>query len=739
MDFTDVISRPLEYVQSIIDKKLANSVSEGIDLSSSMVYGEKESMESYLADDMFSRQVPYLNKSSIGQIRNESLVRYRGLVQDIYNEEYYIGMYPKMNTSTGQTTMAVSKYRDYINDYNDGSDVAIGLDSDECRLVSRQPILFVPIPGETPWVDSYVNNENNTTNNNALESEMVQQQPALVRKGSKRQQCEEDHGEAMKEKDNTKSGSDEMDLQVNERVENEKVKSSRLYKDQDSSLTLSSHAIESSLSSSANGAKKDNNQLNPSFYHRLAVSSNTSIANTAVKQCCCIVKMYDLEDQQAFKLNDVYEVVGIYNFEADASATTVFNYNEVDSGLDTEIWPASIAPRLHCITFKRLGSSFPLLIEVQSSDLDNDGKEEKQEENVENMKESSNSGDEDVGTGTSSVKEMRLLRHGIGCSAFSSANISVDGLFRNKNMEHSVFLRNRNRILRAISCALGDDDLAAEYILLATLSRIVFRQGAMLLGSLKVCIGRLSVNDIRIGQLQEVLRQFVPRCVHIDASVQSLNETTFLPKRDYDQNYLYPSPLQLADGTVVLVDETRMMEGTIGETGVGSTKAIRSVLNQQILPIQFGFCDVSIPTDYSCIVLVQSNTCQSILDDGDSAKVPLQKNCKCDWLLANDTNTDAVKDPTVIPEDIFNDEIISSIQYWWAALRQLNVTLDDALSPIAENDFVMARQENEQLEQRDFSRWITIARLIAISLGDSVVTVDHWERMKRMEQLLTLR
>ena len=118
-------------------------------------------------------------------------MRYRGLVQDIYNEEYYIGMYPKMNTSTGQTTMAVSKYRDYINDYNDGSDVAIDLDSDECRLVSRQPILFVPIPGETPWVDSYVNNENNTTNNNALESEMVQQQPALVRKGSKRQQCEE--------------------------------------------------------------------------------------------------------------------------------------------------------------------------------------------------------------------------------------------------------------------------------------------------------------------------------------------------------------------------------------------------------------------------------------------------------------------------------------------------------------------------------------------------------------------
>lgn len=36
-------------------------------------------------------------------------------------------------------------------------------------------------------------------------------------------------------------------------------------------------------------------------------------------------------------------------------------------------------------------------------------------------------------------------------------------------------------------------------------------------------------------------------------------------------------------------------------------------------------------------------------------------------------------------------------------------------------------------QAEDFHRWITVARLTALSLGDETVTASHWEHMKDLE------
>ena len=70
---------------------------------------------------------------------------------------------------------------------------------------------------------------------------------------------------------------------------------------------------------------------------------------------------------------------------------------------------------------------------------------------------------------------------------------------------------------------------------------------------------------------------------------------------------------------------------------------------------------------------------------------------------------------------------------WWAGVRQLDVTMEEGLTGAAEEGFVLARQGNPKLDQRDFSRWLTVARLLAVAEGSAVVQRAHWERMMKME------
>ena len=105
----------------------------------------------------------------------------------------------------------------------------------------------------------------------------------------------------------------------------------------------------------------------------------------------------------------------------------------------------------------------------------------------------------------------------------------------------------------------------------------------------------------------------------------------------------------------------------------------------------------------------------------------------------------------------FNINVDKAANYW-ACCRLQNATLTAEVAEIAEADFVTARQgqsqdqqhqqnaaasssslisgnsEDNQLQQADFSRWITVARLLAISEGSSTVEHSHWIHMRELEK-----
>ena len=73
-------------------------------------------------------------------------------------------------------------------------------------------------------------------------------------------------------------------------------------------------------------------------------------------------------------------------------------------------------------------------------------------------------------------------------------------------------------IVNRIKYALRGDELAAEYVILAILSRLYNRDESetLLLGSLSLNLCGLNAGDERINILKSVLEEFVPLCVQVD-------------------------------------------------------------------------------------------------------------------------------------------------------------------------------------------------------------------------------
>jgi hypothetical protein len=58
------------------------------------------------------KEIPSLNNESLDNFRNGQLVRFQGMLQDMYNPEYYFKKYEVINTKTGAVSSKCGMYID---------------------------------------------------------------------------------------------------------------------------------------------------------------------------------------------------------------------------------------------------------------------------------------------------------------------------------------------------------------------------------------------------------------------------------------------------------------------------------------------------------------------------------------------------------------------------------------------------------------------------------------------------
>ncbi|KAJ6831676.1 mini-chromosome maintenance complex-binding protein [Iris pallida] len=258
-------------------------------------WGAVDLFNKFLFEEDGLAKVPILEPSSIHLLKPNTLVRFRGMVQDMFGNELYVG------TFKDGSTWRTNKFADVA---------SFPMPSTcETQLWERRLVHCIPVPGQNSWT--------------LLESNTNQNYRTIRDDGTTQ------HGD-KRQRD---GDFDNMDLNVSNHARespsyNKKQK-------EDEYPCQSSHLSEDTMSQVSEPSS--------------VVDDKTSFS--------CLVKVYDMPESN-LKLNDVFEFIGIYTFDPQLAVHKDANddpmYDLMEDVLDH--LPPSKVPRLHCLICRKLGA-----------------------------------------------------------------------------------------------------------------------------------------------------------------------------------------------------------------------------------------------------------------------------------------------------------------------------------------------------------------------------------------------
>ncbi|NP_001135159.1 mini-chromosome maintenance complex-binding protein [Salmo salar] len=269
--------------------------------------------------------VPSLNDVPLHYLKPNSLVKFRCLVQDMFDPEFYMGVYETVDPSTKTNVLRCGKYKDV-------TECGVDLNSRNTVTAERQTFYCVPIPGESPWAkESY----------GCSSQARVVPSTSYVPSRQKRSYEEDD---------------DDMDTQPQKQREpHTEPHGNGDSKRQETEAPSSQTTAPSDCSS----------HLDLNF------------PLPGERGPACLVKVY--EGLDSFKLNDTLEIYGILSVnpvltvlgeEKDPSSLLLNPSESMESPEEQRAHdpPASLVPRLHMLYARPLQHNNPLLPSAPTED-----------------------------------------------------------------------------------------------------------------------------------------------------------------------------------------------------------------------------------------------------------------------------------------------------------------------------------------------------------------------------------
>jgi hypothetical protein len=314
------LSRPL----AVIDTLFARHTSEG---SLAPEFGEHAHFKKMLNLDNEEglARIPCVNDVELADtIPPFSLVRYRCLVQDVFEPECYAAVFQEVDEGTGAPVRLItSKYRECI----EPTSGRLLQELDGHRSLSQRGACYcVPLPGESQWARSA-----------AVEWTLVgggaiQPNAAIVTSGTtKRRRPDEDV-------------SMEPEAEVTQRPRVDQVAAGKLCQPCGKESIVGTQIGETLKTAE-------------DFGLNLPIPSEERRGQGA--STACIVKLYD-EDAEILRLCDSIEVIGVLCINPDI-ADLQENGDMADDWRDARHPSTSLVPRLHALAVRRLPFHHPLL------------------------------------------------------------------------------------------------------------------------------------------------------------------------------------------------------------------------------------------------------------------------------------------------------------------------------------------------------------------------------------------
>jgi len=293
----DWISSPLLTVSSMFDMR-----DQGQDWEKKV----SDFFKDQLIPDKWSH-VTSLNDVANQDLKDGQLVRFRCMIQDMFDPEFYLAEYQVKSLVDGTVRTVSGRYRDTLV-CGPREEVV----DDESNLMSRTKdrlsYYCVSIPGEAGWVTDQFRSSSCVSTNS---------QPGPSGTNSLKRSLDTD--EDSMETEETVAA----DILAND-TENKKLKSD------DGHQTVNNNKIVDTV-----------------------IKENKLNQPLGDKNKAAIIKMYDLAESE-IKLNDMLEVVGIVSLDP-----VLATMEDDMDGVGPNLPPPSLVPRLHVVTFSRLEQDSP--------------------------------------------------------------------------------------------------------------------------------------------------------------------------------------------------------------------------------------------------------------------------------------------------------------------------------------------------------------------------------------------
>ncbi|XP_054798826.1 mini-chromosome maintenance complex-binding protein [Prosopis cineraria] len=585
----DFLANPLGVVRSTFEKAIASSSDPAS--FDAKDWGAIDLFSRFLFDQPGLSRVPVLTPATLRWVQPNTLVRFRGMIQDMLGNELYVGAYK--DGSVWRT-----------NKFMDVAQFPMGSSAD-MRIWERRLLYCVPVPGQNEWTEI------------STEAFTNQYMDWTFQQREKRRRADDESDECK-------------DMHVSADMIQGSPDTKKMREDEHPSLATVSLGVLPETSSS-------------SMDMMLGYDGNS---------LPCLVKVYDSPESD-LKLNDVFEFVGVLASNVEAQVDNKdcdFSDDFCEDPL--QHFPANKVPRLHCFIHRKLAVSDFLqnntIIEPKSH----------------------------------LIKEIReaLLRH--------------------------------------LTSVLGNDAVAAHFLLLHLLSRVHARADTLAVGKLSLnltCFSKETMSTF--GNLLILsVENLLPFTHYMPLTVEYLNTTALAPRKDYDTNRLVTGVLQLAEGSHLIVDETKLEAGTLNSLGVENARLLRNLMELQKLEYDFKYYRMEMATDVQLLVMSEGKS--NILPA--DVVVPFR--------------------PSVVnATEAVVGEAWDAWRWYLATVRLLPHSIESEMQKVVENDLVAARQADRSLNPQDFSRWLTMGRLMSLSFGETSLSLEHWQMVKELERLRSER
>lgn len=566
--------------------------------------------------------IPLLNYTPLHELKDMSIVRFRGMIQDMQDPEMYLERYEILKEDDNTCRLQEGKFRDCLM-LMEGE--RVNHDAKENVHGERRTFFVISIPGLNDWCQEY---ESQCSLNNfpkAMDTENA---------GGKKRSAPIEEENMNVDIDSTIGLSEKYDGNKRQRIE-EKL-----------SDTFDSTEVGHS-----------SNAVIGMEYHL-----NSPIPGRPSK--ACMIKIYS--DFEKYKLNTIIDVVGFLSVNPALDATTMDvdafdNLNEVQA----QNPPPSLIPRLHAIAIHCLPHPNPLLDE-------------------------------------------RLLSNSENCRA-SLADFSMLSVGK----EFRTFLK----------LCLFNDNLAAEYLLSHLISTVYCRAESR-------CLGRFLLNIFNIPQnrlpkyskqVYDLLDLIIPASHYISMTAETLNESTFGPKKDYETNKLVSGMLQLAPQTHLVIDETFTKSESLNSNGILSMQILGHVMKYQQLKCNFQYYEIDYEVDIPILSLSEK---KSILPY--DAFVPIEY---------DDQSVEVIEESLKAARHYLNPTRLNQFRRFLTMAKLTEFNVNPAESEMIQNDFVEMRKNKSIRDAEELHHLLVLTRLFAVARGKNVLDKDTWELAKQMESI----